>query len=354
MIATGEIMRTLPAHVELERWYRRLLRAYPVGYRRAYGDEILTMLMDSAEPGRRRPSRADVVDLVRGAVRQWFRLPVGLSAVVAAVLSALVLGAGGAAASSWLAWQTTAELPSDSVALRTTETVAGAPLTAPDVTRFDFMRAVWRTVDVSSPQEQRFPNWTLEAAQARLRADGWTIGAGDEYPTPDYRDQGGRPAEVHQRFLATRDGLVLRVSVRTSVVPDGTGTKVKTSIYPAAPRWEPGVLLLGWLVGAVTGWILTGWTTYRLRHRALPLRAGALALGLTGIWSALDPITDLYRTLVALAFTDPGVEPIDPAYGSFMNHPEQVAATLALGVAILALAATGRRRPTVRPTAATA
>jgi hypothetical protein len=135
MTASGEVMRELPAHVRLERRHRRLLWAYPVGYRRAHGEEILTMLMDSAEPGRCVPARADVVDLARGAVRQWFRLPIGRTAVVAAVLSAVVLGAVGAGVGSWLAWRTASELPSDTAALQTAEAVAGAAMTAPYVTR---------------------------------------------------------------------------------------------------------------------------------------------------------------------------------------------------------------------------
>ncbi len=357
MTASGEVMREPLAHVELERWYRRLLWAYPIGYRRAHGQEILAMLMDSAEPGRRVPTRADVMDLVRGALRQWFRLPVGWSPVVAAVLSAVVLGAVGAAAGSWLAWQAAAELPSDTAALQIAETAAGAPLTAPHVNRVDHLRATWRAVDVFNPNEQPFPNWTIDAAQARLRADGWTIGAGDEYTTPDYREyQGGRPAEVHQRFLATRDGLVLLVFASTSVVPDSTGTKLATSVYPTPPSWEPGAILLSWLVGAVTGWLLTGWASYRLRRRALPRRLAALALGLTALWLAAYTTINTYKTLGELAFTDPGVWATAPAYEWVVANPatEQVGGTLAIGLTILALAATGRRRPTARPTTAAA
>lgn len=346
MTAAGEAMRTVPAHAELERRYRRLLRAYPAGYRRTYGEEILGTLMDCAEPGRRRPALADVVDLARGAVRQWFRLPTGWSAAVAAVLSALVLGAMGAAAGSWLAGATAAELPSSSVALRSAEALAGAPLTAPEVTRYDGWRLDWRTIGVSNHDLRGFPDWTLGAAQARLRADGWTIGRGEEHTTPDYGNQGS-PATLNQLFLASRDGHVLVAYARTSVVPDGAGTTVSASIHPATPGWEPGAIVLGWLIGAITGWILAGWAGYRLRRRALPLRAAAVALGLIALWSAVDPTRGLYLRLGELAFPDPGVQGYFPAYGSVTGRPEQVALTLALGVAILALSATGRPRPAV-------
>jgi hypothetical protein len=352
-------MRALPTHVRLERWYRRLLWAYPIDYRRAHGEEILTMLMDSAEPGRRVPARADMVDLVRGAVRQWFRLPVGRTAVVAAVLSAVILGALGAASGSWLAWQTAA-MPSDTAALQVAETVAGAPLTAPDVVRHDGWQDEWREVGVASRNEQRFRNWTIEAAQARVRAEGWTLGPVDEYIVATYGLDKGPPRpgvartgpdEVYQTFLATRDGLVLSAHAHAVLAPDSAGAGVQIAVYPASPSWEPAAILLGWLVGATTGWILTAWASYRLRHRALVLRAAALALGLTALWSAVDPIPGVYRTLGELAFTDPGVERIGAAYGSVMDCHEQVVAILAIGLTILALAATSRRQPTARPTA---
>ena len=151
MTASGEVMRELPAHVRLERWYRRLLWAYPIGHRRAHGEEILTMLMDSAEPGRCVPARAPNPPRRRGAVRQWFRLPIGRTAVVAAVLSAVVLGAVGAGVGSWLAWQTASELPSDTAALQTAETVAGAPMTAPYVARMAGRQEPLSLIHISEP-----------------------------------------------------------------------------------------------------------------------------------------------------------------------------------------------------------
>jgi hypothetical protein len=349
MTAPGEAIRESQAHVELERWYRRLLWAYPIGYRRSHGDEILTMLMDCAEPGRRVPARADVVDLARGAVRQWFRLPVGLSAVVAAVVAVVVLGAVGAAGGSWLAWLTTIDVPSDAAALRTAGTAAGAPLAAPLVDRREYLRADWRGVQVENPHQLGFPNWTIEAAQVRLQADGWTLGRVDPRYENNTLLNDGR-----QRFEATRDGLALQVYAYTA--PETAGTIVVIFVGPAPPSWEAGAILLGWLVGAITGWFLTGWAIYRLRRRALPRRMAALALGLTALWLAADTTIGLYETLGKLAFTDRGVFSITPAHQWVVtdSSAEHVGGTLAIGLMILALAATGRRRPTVRSTAAAA
>ncbi|MCM0678139.1 hypothetical protein NCC78_26175 [Micromonospora phytophila] len=57
----------------LERRYLRLLRAYPAGYRRARGAEIVGTYLDLAVPGRRWPSPGDAGDLLRGGLRQRLR-----------------------------------------------------------------------------------------------------------------------------------------------------------------------------------------------------------------------------------------------------------------------------------------
>jgi hypothetical protein len=57
---------------DLERRYRRLLRAYPRWYREEREAEIAGVLMDGAAPGQHRPSAAEAIDLVRaGLVTRW-------------------------------------------------------------------------------------------------------------------------------------------------------------------------------------------------------------------------------------------------------------------------------------------
>ncbi|SIQ45047.1 hypothetical protein [Micromonospora avicenniae] len=58
---------------DLERRYLRLLLAYPTGYRRSRGAEIVGTYLDLAAPGRRWPSLADAADLLRGGLRQRLR-----------------------------------------------------------------------------------------------------------------------------------------------------------------------------------------------------------------------------------------------------------------------------------------
>ncbi|MDW5322913.1 GlsB/YeaQ/YmgE family stress response membrane protein [Plantactinospora sp. KLBMP9567] len=57
----------------LERRYRRLLHAYPAGYRAARGDELVGTYLELAGAGRSWPSPADAGDVLRGGLRQRLR-----------------------------------------------------------------------------------------------------------------------------------------------------------------------------------------------------------------------------------------------------------------------------------------
>ncbi len=53
----------------LERRYRRLLAWYPAQHRSAHGDEMIGVLLASAQDGQRRPRRSDALDLALGGMR---------------------------------------------------------------------------------------------------------------------------------------------------------------------------------------------------------------------------------------------------------------------------------------------
>jgi len=53
----------------LEHRYRRLLLAYPPGYRAAHGEELLGTVLDVAEPGRSMPAPREALALVAGGLR---------------------------------------------------------------------------------------------------------------------------------------------------------------------------------------------------------------------------------------------------------------------------------------------
>jgi hypothetical protein len=57
----------------LERRYRRLLKFFPGAYRREHEQEILSVLMDGARGGQRRPGLADSADLVLSAIFMRWR-----------------------------------------------------------------------------------------------------------------------------------------------------------------------------------------------------------------------------------------------------------------------------------------
>jgi hypothetical protein len=61
----------------LERRYRRLLALYPRRFRRDREQEILSVLMEGAESGQRRPGLAESANLSRHAL--WMRLLYGTS-----------------------------------------------------------------------------------------------------------------------------------------------------------------------------------------------------------------------------------------------------------------------------------
>jgi len=60
---------------DLERRYRRLLAFYPRAFRREHEQEILSVLMDSAAPGQRRPGVAESADLLANATGMRVRQP---------------------------------------------------------------------------------------------------------------------------------------------------------------------------------------------------------------------------------------------------------------------------------------
>jgi hypothetical protein len=74
---TAEPGATVLVTPVLVRDYRRLLRLFPYTYRRAHEAEMLGHLLDGAQPGQSRPTRAERWDLLRAATREWLLAPLG-------------------------------------------------------------------------------------------------------------------------------------------------------------------------------------------------------------------------------------------------------------------------------------
>ena len=96
----------------LARRYRRWLAAYPRAYRRDRGAEILSTLLDAAEPGRSRPAAREVALLLRyGLARRAAEL--GRRAFVVAAIAAVLGALSGIALGSWLSWRSVDPLTPD-------------------------------------------------------------------------------------------------------------------------------------------------------------------------------------------------------------------------------------------------
>src|SRR5687767_2218711 len=85
----------------LRRTYQRLLWAYPRWYREERGVEMTTTLLDDAAPGQRRPTRREVVDLLRCGLLARLRPPRSAPAWLATAMVALYLALAGAAMAEW-------------------------------------------------------------------------------------------------------------------------------------------------------------------------------------------------------------------------------------------------------------
>ncbi|GID30757.1 hypothetical protein [Paractinoplanes brasiliensis] len=265
--------------MSIERRYRRLLLAYPGPYRRGHGAEIVTTLLEMAGDEQTRPTRADSWHLVLSGARQRFRLPSGRPlAWLAAVLITVIGGAFGAAAGSWAAERTFADLPGDARLEALTRQVAGGGVEFGS----DRSASPWWTTMASATTDQ--PGWTPEAAQQRLAADGWQTGAiaprtGKSFAwDPDT----GAVAEVPlhgSEFEATRDGLRLEVS---GYVGNGHGT-VSVNVWPAGTGAMIPAALAGALLGLVGGWLVAAAGAYRVRALTVPRRRLASALAAAGL-----------------------------------------------------------------------
>ena len=255
---------------DLSRHYRRLIRVYPPGSRR---DELLDTLLECAPEGRRRPALGEAVNLVRFGARARLGRPCSAMVVVIAVFVALVGAFLGAAGAARLSWETAPALPSGAEAAELTSTVfpgmtvwgggdAGLFVDRPDGEGIEYGYAdYW----VKHTPATRDVAGFAEATRQRLEAAGWQIRSAvlpSVYP-------GMEPTPEEQRytrsFWATRDGLVLDFSIdyRPDVPWYDSDGSARFQLSRAAPAQVLGATVLGALLGAMAGWLLTGWVSRR-------------------------------------------------------------------------------------------
>ncbi len=295
----------------LARRYRRLLATYPRDYRRRYGPEIVTTLLDAAPAGRTWPSRSEAADLLLAGVR--FRLRVRgpgpvLAAICATAYMAVALGALG----GFLGWQTARPLPGNSDAIRMVQPVL-RPGAAVEPRRWDFLFdddpgytdprwAYWLGgtdtyrhgqvfVDYPFPEGTPDDAVAVEVAGAgqRMRAAGWQVtDPGDPAtaaPASGYR-QGWR-MDIRATFLPGESGQVLRIAISRDT-----------------PTAVPVLTVAGLLIGGLAGWLLAAGLCRRGRSMAGPRRATA-ALLFAGAMLALLPATAMSTVALAYGYVSP-------------------------------------------------
>jgi hypothetical protein len=320
---------------------RAWLLAYPRDYRRRHGLELLTTLMDASRPERPRPDRADIVDLIRGGLRQRFRLPVGRWMLVFAILAA-VIGAGtGAAAGAWAGWRgNLVALPEDSEVIR----LSGLALDR----SYPVGARVQRNDQDGIPSlfvwtDTAFDRWDAQAAATAIAAEGWDVGP---IATGPYLDEHRRTA-----FIAERDGVLLRYTVEyTDDVAYGG-----VNFQPAVPWIAYLLAVAGALTAAVAVWLFIAWASYRMRRAASRWRVAGVLSGVATLVALALPTLGIFVTMVEAALPDPlNTRGAYPLWGTFtaMDQFYVVAAVFLLVSALVAL--TGRPaapRPALTPLA---
>lgn len=327
------------ADVRLERRYRRLLLAYSGRYRRDHGTEIVTTLLEMAEPEQRRPSAGDAWHLVRSGIRQRFRLPSGRPfALVAAVLITVTTAVFGAAAGSWAGERTFAELPGGD----TVDQVVRASVAHPvGFSRGDYHwhapgNADWILIS-ALPEEQSpgpAPTWVVEQARDGLAAAGWRITRFEVHPmlamsSPSTADpqadllccasvgedaEDALPLTKYQDrrrwaiINAERDGVVVHLTASDAIGGDTSDPHTKTyaggidgKMFAARSAAYLPLIIVGALLGGVIGWLLAAAGSYRVRPMG-PARRVTTAL-LTGATLAAGalPVFAIVKNATMLA-----------------------------------------------------
>ena len=304
---------------QLERAYRRLLRAYPRRYRR---DEVLTTLLDAARPGQRRPDPREAAHLLLSGIRCRFTPPRGQSSWV--VVMALIGAIAGGALAGWAMW---VPPPPDA------EVRAVAAVVLPDPTyseRIDHPEMLTAGEPVPAGAAPAYVAFganrgaTVAETRARLAGAGWRLGPvrGNWYP-------------------AVRGDLLVVVRMW----PDNTVVQVHRR-QPAAV-WP--VCALATLAGAVLAWLLTVWGLHRWvasgRRRRVVGVYGTLGVTLLGsaAFLAVLPVTNTRSPYVLYggAHLIMHLQPLLPVLG-----------LVAIGVALVLLARRPVPSPSPEPSAA--
>jgi hypothetical protein len=339
---------------KLAQRYRRLLVAYPREYRQARGDELLETLLAATPPGRRNPTVRAATSLLRHGLRAQLGRPGSRAVVVAAALTAVLVGFLGAAGCARLAWQGARDLPDDSRAAAITQ--VALPDAAPASMRrndglffYDDPTNAWTPVfgadDYSPGRVEYLFNATsatgdhrafAEAATDRFRSAGWQVG--------EVRVGDGQNYGVGSTFWARKNGLTVELADEVDVTPSVNLTIVRTE-----PWWVLPAAVLGGLAGMLAGWLLAGWVSRRTAGRHPAFQVGAGLFWVAAIVGMLPSFAlSVLLEVNSYRFPAPWM-PLPSWFGLvYLGRLPALLAGLA-GLVVVGLAALPRRLPARRP-----
>ncbi len=271
----------------LSRRYRRWLRAYPRWYRRERGREMLTTLLDEADPGQTRPTRREIADIVGGGLRCRLRLARGLGDRAASFVAVLAAALAAAAGAGLLITGYLAPMPTEDEAMAIAHLATdrrAVNLPSPILRCLDYCVEDWtangdqvasidEVMDVpgmrnlaelmppgAEPMQDnvtvvyRYPREDSPAvvpeARQRLAAAGWDVG-----------EVGGDGATA---FWASNEEWVLHVSTFTATTDASLPTYVILSRN--FPSWGGPLIVACLLVGLLGGWPAVSWITQRAKR----------------------------------------------------------------------------------------
>jgi hypothetical protein len=292
----------------LLRSYRRLMWAYPRWYRRERGAELLSTLLDDADPGRRRASFAEARDLIGGGIRTRLRPPRTLLARLVAGQVALYLASVGAALGVLLSGYPGPPAEDRSVAAAmiavpeqprnlpgpatACDTLCPEPPSGDDVMTY---RRAWDHTD--TVRVDYHPPWEQAAAvvvraRERLAAAGW------QTSQLTVQDDGIVSFEASDGRL---DLIVTGSAAQTEVGAPVTVVVGKTSSALAVT-----FLVGGAAAGLLAGWVIAAWALQRLRRHRATRRFTVVAVAapflLLGGWISLEAT---WITIVSFSILGP-------------------------------------------------
>jgi hypothetical protein len=295
--------------VDLERRYRRLLLAYPFDYRELRAEEMVATLLEDAAPGQRRPTWAEAADLVVGGVRQRLRVPALPGLWVAAALSALIFAAVAGAAAAQLGWMAAGALPDDATVTRLVITAFG-PQPGAVTTRRD------ETFGYQEPGALVFLGDDTYAA-GYVRVAGYPDG---QHSIEDAAAALGRAGWRVNPVREGSDGIILTATTARLALEAhlrSTDNRLVVDVRRAAPRTVAPLAVMGWIGGAIAGWMFAGVLARRSVRQERDVQLAMQSVVVFGL-VLLFPATALATRALADAVIDPGSGVISPPWSAYM------------------------------------